>query len=389
MKSSTEAQFIYHMICSILTENHNLYLPKNLDWNKIYELSVYHKVDNIMGYVVEQLTRNGVGSELLTKQLIDKFKNAKYAGIMREAIQHNELEKLTSLFEKNQIDFLLLKGSILKDYYPSSDMRFLTDIDILAKQKNRSFIQTLLESQGYRLYQGSDHHDVYLKKPCMTIEVHWNCYTHFKSLDDYMDGVWNRSQLLSGNHHYQMSFEDFYLFQIGHFAKHFENGGVGLRMVFDFLIYQQSISHMCNQTLINEQIEKAGLKTLENKIKEIIDKGIKQECLEYDLVWNYIENSGAYAVYEHWAQNEIGKSKNKIDYLKKRIFPSKEVMEHHYPWLDKYPYLILFGWIHRFLKKVMTHPSRIKKELKIFSNKQQRNQILDVMKEMNLGEKNE
>ena len=54
---------------------------------------------------------------------------------MRETIQYHEYEKLTKLFEEEGIERMLLKGGLLKYEYPSQDMRFLTDLDILVKTK--------------------------------------------------------------------------------------------------------------------------------------------------------------------------------------------------------------------------------------------------------------
>ena len=218
---------------------------------------------------------------------------------MRETIQYHEYEKLTKLFEEEGIERMLLKGGLLKYEYPSQDMRFLTDLDILVKTKDLERVSVLMEKLGYRVLHKGGHHDVYQKEPCMTVEIHKDCGTGYETLDNYMEGVWERSTKKEGcQTEYQMSWEDFYLYQTGHMAKHFEHGGAGIRMLLDFLVFENTKMSCCNTKSCGKSANSG--KTFYNG-KENQGVASKREnvvrALKKSQVWNYIVQSGTYGLF--------------------------------------------------------------------------------------------
>lgn len=94
----------------------------------------------------------------------------------------------------------------------------------------------------------------------MTVEIHKDCGTGYETLDNYMEGVWERSTKKEGcQTEYQMSWEDFYLYQTGHMAKHFEHGGAGIRMLLDFLVFENTKMSCCNTKIVENQLTQAKL----------------------------------------------------------------------------------------------------------------------------------
>lgn len=106
----------------------------------------------------------------------------------------------------------------------------------------------------------------------MTVEMHRKCYNDNDSLDILFDNIWQRCTKANKDNEYtyEMSIDDFYLYMVGHMAKHFKFGGIGIRMLLDFMIFKNRLEKDCNRSYIEFNLDKAGLLQFEKEIKEIL-----------------------------------------------------------------------------------------------------------------------
>ena len=68
-----------------------------------------------------------------------------------------------------------------------------------------------------------------------------------------------------------MSIDDFYLYMVGHMAKHFKFGGIGIRMLLDFMIFENRLEKDCNRSYIEFNLDFSFIlfrhgKTISNNI---------------------------------------------------------------------------------------------------------------------------
>lgn len=390
MLINKEASAVFSMACAVVGRIALPILEENLDWKNIYEISAYHRIENIVAYAVEQICKEESGRDWIPEEVRKQFQKAKVTGIMRETIQYHEYEKLTKLFERESIEHILLKGGRLKYDYPSPDMRFLTDLDILVREADADRVAVLLEQLGYKMLCRSEKDDVYQKEPCMTVEIHKNGSTGYESLDTYMEGIWERSSRREGYEtEYLMTWEDFYLYQTGHMAKHFEYGGVGMRMLLDFLVFEKERMQYCDWELIEEQLKLAGLLKMEEKIRELLLKGINRENQENAIVWEYILESGTYGLFKFHVQKERNKHQSKGAYYLRRVFPKREELLFNYPQFRKYPCGFLAAWFYRLFKNLIMEPGKTAGELQALRNDEEHQKVTACMREMGLEEKDE
>lgn len=76
-------------------------------------------------------------------------------------------------FKEHGMRFLLLKGILMKQHYPQSDYRTMSDIDILIDAENALKVRSVMEELGYETVDyDHDVHDAYHKPPATRIEVH-------------------------------------------------------------------------------------------------------------------------------------------------------------------------------------------------------------------------
>lgn len=390
MLINKEANAVFSMACAVVGKETLPILEENLDWKSVYQISAYHKIENIVAYVVEQICKEESGRDWIPEEVRKQFQKAKITGIMRETIQYHEYEKLTKLFEQESIEHILLKGGRLKYDYPSPDMRFLTDLDILVKESEADRVTVLMDKLGYKILCRSEKDDVYQKEPCMTVEIHKNSATGYESLDTYMEGIWERSSRREGYEtEYLMTWEDFYLYQTGHLAKHFEYGGVGMRMLLDFLVFEKERMQCCNRELIEEQLRQAGLLKMEQKIRELLLKGISSENEENAVVWEYILESGTYGLFKFYVQTEKTKHQSKGAYYFRRVFPKRKELLFNYPQFRKYPCGFLAAWFYRLFKNLIIEPGKTAEEFQALKNDEEHQKVTACMREMGLEKRDE
>ena len=108
MTTEREAEYIFYMACAVVGKVNVPFPNVRPDWQKIYEISAYHRIENIVAYAVEQLCLNKEYCEQIPDEVKKQFQKARLSGIMRETIQYHEYEKLTKLFEEEGIERMLL-----------------------------------------------------------------------------------------------------------------------------------------------------------------------------------------------------------------------------------------------------------------------------------------
>lgn len=390
MAIEQEAGYVFSMACAVVGKTELPLLEENLDWQKLYQISAYHRIENIIAYAVEQICKDESQRQQIPEEVRKQFQKAKVTGIMRETIQYHEYEKLTKLFEQESIEHILLKGGKLKYDYPSPDMRFLTDLDILVREKDSNRVAVLLEQLGYKVLCRSEKDDVYQKEPCITVEIHKNGSTGYESLDKYMEDIWERSSKRGVYEtEYLMTWEDFYLYQTGHMAKHFEYGGVGIRMLLDFLVFENERIKCCDRAVIDEQLQRAGLLKMEQKVRELLLKGRDGESLENEIVWEYILRSGTYGLFKFHVQTERNKHQSKAAYYIRRVFPKREQLLFNYPQFQKYPGGFFAAWFYRLIRNLIVTPGKTVGELQALRNDEEHQKVTACIREMGLEEKDE
>ncbi|MCI9631096.1 nucleotidyltransferase domain-containing protein [Thomasclavelia cocleata] len=388
MNKTREHKYIFKMLKAVLSNNYTLTVEKDLDWNYIYKLCKFHQIDNIIGYISNK-------PEYMPEDIYKKFQLAKQKGMVREINQYYELQMIQKKFAEYGIENMPLKGSILKKYYPSPDMRFLTDLDILFKDKKTELVKQALLEIDYQVYVTGDHHDVYIKEPYMTVEMHRKCYNDNDSLDILFDNIWQRCTKANKDNEYtyEMSIDDFYLYMVGHMAKHFKFGGIGIRMLLDFMIFKNRLEKDCNRNYIEFNLDKAGLLQFEKEIKEILKKCLDDNYqLENDDLINYIINSGAYGTTQNSLNNEILKDgnttnkiiKNRVKILFEIVFPCLNNMKEKYSYVNHFPFLLPIAWIHRGIAKIMDDKSEFIKIIKRPFNKHKISETGEALKKVGL-----
>ena len=280
-----------------------------------------------------------------------------------------ERKALYQDFNENGIDYLPLKGIILKDYYPDPSAREFADNDILFDDAKSDLMKSLFVKRGYDvvLFKKSNH-DVYQKKPFFNFEMHRALFYEMEDNTQYVkyyQNVLEKAPLKEGYEHY-LSNEDFYIYFTAHTYKHFRNSGCGIRTLIDYYLFLKK--HELDFNYINQELTKIDLLDFSNKISSLSIKIFDNESLnqEEEEMLLYIASSGTYGSIEHAVKKGVAK-KGKFRYLMSRLFPPMSFYKSAYPWAYKCRILIPIAWLHRFFRILFHSPKRAVAEIKIIS----------------------
>lgn len=263
--------------------------------------------------------------------------------------QMQQLEKVFDAFEANGIQYMPLKGTVMKAKYPSHELRIMLDADILIREEQRRQIGPVMEQLGFTQISESDHEWNWLSCE-LKIELH----KRLVSSDDkdyyaYFGEGWQFARHQSGNR-YCMTEEDAFLFEFTHFTRHYCTSGVSVRHIIDLWVHLYSNEKM-DLTYIRENLEKMRLGVFFDNVMTLIQAwfGDGKWDDRTEFMSDYIFRGGVRdSVWEQAkAIQKTGDAKaGKKHLLWSRIFPAKKHIEWNYPQLKNVP--LLFAWVARW-----------------------------------------
>lgn len=391
MGFAKEEQFLLSVIKAVLHNKNVEVIEEDMDKSVLLKIAKSHRLENFLYYGLKEMN---LGE--LSVRLAKSHKNDVY----RAAIFAAESELLFHAFAKNEIKFMPLKGLVIKYLYPHIDLRTMVDVDILFDESKKKEVKKVMVELGYKVKSyNAGNHDVYLKDPLMHVEMHHSLIDESYSLSQYYKSIWNRVILEKDScFQYRMTDEDFYLFLIAHTAKHFLNGGTGIRNIIDIYLYLEKYKKELNINYIESELEKLGLLVFSKKISELayywFDEGETNQILEQ--IGSYVVHSGVYGNITNAAIINIllgkkGKdslTSSKIKYILRRIFPSYSTMKRRNKILKKIPILLPWFWFTRLLTGICRKESRIKEMDAIDKVKQEDiEKIKEIREELGVKEK--
>ena len=360
-------------------------IPENITIKELADFAYSHNIDNLIFESLSKINLNLEENEA-DKQAMIKLKERSDKSIVKELRFNIEREKILLEMELSKINYLPLKGIVLKDYYPKPGMRYISDNDILYNKVHQKQLISIMKTLGYNVISLKDYHDIYKKTPIFNFEMHRELLLPNSPFYIFSETVWDRAikdeDKLYGFH---MSHEDFYIYMLIHLHKHYTGKGTGIRSLTDIYVYLNNFETVLNWNYIESELNKLDLKEFEADIRSITcnifsDGKIAGRELE---MFRWIVEGGTYGKYKTYIQNNLSNeynnngslSKTKLRYIKKRIFMNKDLLKLHYPFVYKHLYLYPFFIIYRLFVLVVKNYKRIINELKIINKFTVDNQI--------------
>lgn len=316
-------------------------------YSTIYKLSKHHDLAHIVGSALQK-----AGAEL-PAELLEKFQKQQTLAAYRYMRIEYDLEQICQAFENAKIDHMPLKGSVIRKYYPSPEMRTSCDIDILVREEELERAVAVLRDELHYEIGRKDTHDVSIFSTSgIHVELHFSLIEDDENVDKLLADIWSHAYLdVNSEYRYLMNNEYFVFYSIAHMAKHFLNGGCGIRPFMDLWIAQNRMGF--NRETVDDLLDKCGLKQFGNQAFALCDvwfaDGQHSELTE--KMEQYVVSGGVYGTVEHKvAISQTQQSGGKVRYMMRRIFLPYSALKLYYNRLEKYPILYPFYQVKRWCR---------------------------------------
>ena len=354
--------FLFSLAGAVLSKRDVPSLPENIDWNLILTIAEKHNIASVIAYGIHQ------GGYVLAPEVQGKFKQYLYTHLMITENQTKEIEKILGLFEEHHIDYMPLKGMEIRNIYPSPDMRRMADADVLIKTKDFPLFDSVMRENGYIFQCESNHEYVYQKPPFIRIELHKMLIPSYN--DDmyayYQDG-WSIAKRHGDTSRHSLSTEDHYVYLMTHLAKHYRDGGIGIKSVMDLWLYKKTYS--MDAEYVTRQLEALNLLTFSKYIDCLMKVWFDGEPANelINSMTKFILYGGEYGSFTNKTRVAAIRDAEDGDFKKaekqkyfRLIFPKYKDLKGGYPYLEKMPFLLPVCWVHR-LWKGLFHRQNVKK----------------------------
>ncbi len=330
----------------------------------VLKLSSMHK---ILPMVSDVLLKNGV---LKSNESVGaEARRAQLRSVYRSQTMQHELSNVIRLFEENGIEFVPLKGSVVRELYPEPWMRTSCDIDILIKETQMSKAEGLLTDELHYVRKTASFHDVSYDSPSgVRLELHFDLVEEKvnKKMAEALDGVWEYTVPVGNSGHRRMTAEMFMLYHIAHMAKHMLSGGCGVRMFID--LYLMCRDMKTDTIKLDELLKRASLKSFADACQRLCDvwfSNVSHTELTQNLE-EFIIRGGVFGTSDNKATIMTLKGKSKVKSFLNAVFLPKQNLVAIFPNLKKRPWLMPFYQVKRWFK--VFNPSKrklLKRELAI------------------------
>ena len=362
---SPETEDFLHLIrCAVKGEN--VQKPQeDIDWKKLINLAKNQEVYSVVAAVLPQ--------EFLPSEQAQRLNNYSKSELVRLIAMKSELAQLEAELDDGGIDFMLLKGARIREFYPKESMRQMSDIDVLYDENGRDRLLKIMKNHGYTLFSWSENSDDFSKKPYYTFEFHRQLFfKDFEKLQDF-SFVWENAARDEENpHKCIMSDSDIYIHSVAHMYKHHVLGGFGLRFLVDTYLILTKAQNL-DSDYVGAKLASLELAEFEAEIRAlafaVIDGGelnekqleFAQKVLGFGLYGD--SSQGREVQFEQFKQSHGG-STSMVKYTLSRLFPPSEYMHRTYRVLDKAPYLLPYFYVQRLITKTVTDGGKAAREIK-------------------------
>ena len=315
-------------------EERNNYSPDLLQ--DLLKISSKHDVDHLLGFGLKQ-------NELIPKEHSDIEKCILKAVYRYERLRY-EYENLCSALEKAQIPFLPLKGSVIRKYYPEAWMRTSCDIDVLVHREDlEKAISYLVSNQDYVEKERATHDVSLFTQTGIHVELHFDLVEEGRAQNaiDVLHSIWENVILHENSEYwYEMADAYFYFYHIAHMAKHFENGGCGIRPFIDLWIldHMPDIDTSARDILLSQ----GGLLKFTNvsrTLNEVWFGGKEPDELSLQMQ-EFLLHGGVYGSTDNRVALQQKKKGGRVGYVLSRIFIPYAKLKRYYPILEKHRWLM-------------------------------------------------
>jgi len=328
------------------------------DASLLYEISKKQSVSGIVGHILQKYGKNDIiSAEDRFALIFDKT----ITQLVRKEVY---AQKLFERLSQEKIPHIIIKGLVVKEFYPVPELRTYGDIDIIIPKNLREKSHTLMCSLGYK-WELMDGGEVYAyKKDLERYEFHTTLNSEKTQGSEYMNNFWEHTKPLSGLT-YEFEDELHLCYLISHIEKHVYTAGAGVRMYMDIALLLNKLGDSLDFDKVREILRECELERFFDSVLFLCSRWFdcKIKPLEpmseevYEEFCRFTFRGGVFGkqAKEDTVNAEIRQSidekgkAGKFSVILSHIFPPYREIRRIYPFFNGKPYLLPLGWcVHIF-----------------------------------------
>lgn len=352
----------------------------------LYELSTKQDVAHLIAFALQS-------NKLLHKdsEFGEKFLKKLHAAIYRYEKLNYETARICDTLEAEGIDFLPLKGTVLRRYYTIPWLRTSCDIDILVHGEDVERAAAALEEKlGYRRDIVESHNLSMYSPDGVHFELHYTLIEDGLAgkADKPLEKIWEYTVSANGSAHMKELADDmFYYYHIAHMAKHFLLGGCGARSLVDvWILHNRSGCDLKNRGVL---LDEGGLSAFEKRVCQLSEVWFDGKEADDVIVRmeQYVLSGGTYGSLEN--RISVGRARNggSAGFLWSRLWLPYDVLRFEFPSLTGRKWLLPFYQIARWFRALFGDGrKRMVREIKRNSqiSEEENDQTMSLLDEMGL-----
>lgn len=372
---------------------------KNVEWDNLINEANAHSITGLLYPALKNIKDNNI-----SKEVIDKLKRYTFNAAIGQSNHIKRTADILSLFNENNIPVIVLKGLVVREYYPKPDLRTMCDSDVIIHKNDLEKVRKLLLEKGFVEEEDAGHHIAFLNNS-FNLEVHWTLANESfrKGQECFQEKIWDDAMKIKvgGVDTLSLSLEDLALHLCAHMASHMAISGFGVRQLADLVLLVEHKGNEIDWDEFKDKAKKSGLTQFSTGMfkvcnylfdmeipKQLNIKNSRNDEEIIKLVVNDIFTGGVYGQrdlsFSFRAQVGYDIDDDSTFSMLKRyiqvILPPVSKLSDRYEYAKKYKILLPIAWIHHIYIGITTkeYDSESKKKFltSTISNAKSRNKVV-------------
>ena len=315
---------------------------------KLYSLAKHHDMAHIVAKPLTALKCQGC------EEIMARLSKEELLAVFRHEQLRYELEVIKEALGNSNIDFVALKGSVIRDLYREPYFRTSCDIDILVHEEELDRAIASLVEKGYIVKGEKSYHDISLfSESGVHLELHFNICEKQENLDKLLLRAWEFAERADESREHRFTKEFFVFHLVAHAAYHFTAGGCGVKPLMDIYVLDEKLDY--NKDTVREYCAECGIADFFDALCRLSQVwfGDEESDALLENMEDYILKAGVYGNTENKVAVAQKRGKGgKLGFLWRRIFIPYDDLKYYYPVLQKHKWLLPIMEIRRWFRLV-------------------------------------
>lgn len=356
-----ESEYLLHLLGAFLRQEAPDTCPE-ADWGELQRLAHVHNVLGILGYMATAWPICPDQQRKAALRTLCRSTLSAYAE--RGALA----QRLSADLTESGIDHIVMKGYVLRKFYPIPELRTFGDVDLVIRPEDRQRCHERMLALGFQVKNDWEPVFSYRRGP-----EFYELHTEIMEVDvsdradyrGYFRSLWEHTTPAEG-HCREFTPEYHFLYMLTHIAKHVVDSGAGVRMYLDIAVFLQHYGTSLDWESVRRELKILELESFAATVLAFVKQqwGIscpldlgavseetKAAFAEFTMAGGIfgkeVRDSGTKSLAEKSRENG---AVSRTATMVKRLFPSAESIRGRYTYLQEKPWLLPAAWVHRLIK---------------------------------------